>query len=187
VNSYRVALASTSQTIYLSKATREDIDAVSLVLNCDWLNFWDRLYLDCEAIVKLEFEGQIQGLIYISFLPYPYPSGRPEYLEIIAIETLQSPDRTVKPVGLYLIWYAVKASLAADCSENEDGSIVELDALESAIDYYGDKVMMEGQGCRSIAPGEEGYAFRFSKEQAIEFCARIEQKYGNPHPVRSTG
>ena len=97
------------------------------------------------------------------------------YIEIIHIETIQSPSRSVSPVGLYLIWYAAKTSLDFDCTRNDSGSIVELDALESAIDYYRDKVMMERRGWISIVPGEEGYAFRFSQAQAIEFCTRIEQ------------
>jgi hypothetical protein len=183
MDAYQVELNSTAQTIYLSEATREDIETVSSILTCDWLYFWSRLDSDCEAIVKLEADGNVQGLSHIALYPYPLQADRPEYLEIIHIETIQSPRRPVNPVGLYLIWYATKTSLDFDCTGNDDGSIVELDALESAIDYYRDKVMMEGQGCRSIAPGEEGYAFRFSKEQAIEFCTRIEQQYGIPSPT----
>ena len=113
--------------------------------------------------------------------------ARYKYLEIIHIETIQSPSRSVNPVGLYLIWYAAKTSLDFDCTGNDSGSIVELDALESAIDYYRDKVMMEGQGWRTIVPGEEGYAFRFSQAQAIEFCTRIEQQYGVPSPIGKIG
>jgi hypothetical protein len=183
VDTYQIKLVSTNWVIHLSVATREDIETVSSILTCDWLYFWSRLDSDCEAIVKLEAEGSVQGLIHIALYPYPLQANRPEYLEIIHIETIQSPNRLVTPVGLYLIWYAAKTSLDFDCTGNDDGSIIELDALESAIDYYRDKVMMEGRGCRSIAPGEEGYAFRFSQAQAIEFCTRIEQQYGIPSPI----
>jgi hypothetical protein len=187
VDTYQIKLASTDQVIHLSVATQEDIEAVSSILTCDWLYFWSRLDPDCEAIVKLEAEGNVQGLIHIALYPYPLQAARPEYLEIIHIETIQSPSRPVNPVGLYLIWYAAKTSLNFDCTGNDSGSIVELDALESAIDYYRDKVMMEGRGWISIAPGEEGYAFRFSQAQAIEFCTRIEQQYGIPSPIGKIG
>lgn len=187
MDAYQVELNSTAQTIYLSEATQEDIEAVSSILTCDWLYFWSRLDSDCEAIVKLEAGGNVQGLIHIALYPYPLQTDRPEYLEIIHIETIQSPRRTVNPVGLYLIWYAAKTSLIFDCTGNDSGSVVELDALESAIDYYRDKVMMEGRGWVSIAPGEEGYAFRFSQSQAIEFCTRIEQQYGIPSPIGKVG
>jgi hypothetical protein len=183
MKAYRINLLTTNQIVHLSAATQEDIEAVNPVLTFDWLNFWLRLDSDCEAIVKLECEGEIQGLVHFALYPYPPKNDRPEYLEIIHIETIQSPSRNVEPVGLYLIWYATQTSLDFDCAGNNDGSIVELDALESAIDYYREKVMMEGQGWRSIAPGEEGYAFRFSKRQAIEFCSRIEKRYGIPNPA----
>ena len=165
----------------------KDLALQVATLTCDWLYFWSRLDSDCEAIVKLEADSNVQDSIHIALYPYPLQADRPEYLEIIHIETIQSPSRTVNPVGLYLIWYAAKTSLNFDCTGNDSGSVVELDALESAIDYYRDKVMMEGRGWVSIAPGEEGYAFRFSQSQAIEFCTRIEQQYGIPSPIRKVG
>ena len=64
------------------------------------------------------------------------------------------------------------------CQGNQEGEIVVLDALESAIDYYREKVMMEENGWVTIAPGEEGYAFNFKQSSATEFCQRIESKYG---------
>lgn len=187
MNTYQVSLANTNQVVYLAKATLEDIEAVSSVLTCDWLNFWNQSYPGCEEIIKLECDGKVQGLIYFSKYPFPLEGREPEYLEINALETVRSPNRIVNPVGLYLIWYAAKLSLEAGCIENEDGSVIELDALESAIDYYRDKVKMEGQGCVNLAPGEEGYAFRFTKEQAIDYCERIERQYGTPDPVRTIG
>jgi hypothetical protein len=69
VNTYQVNLANTTQVIYLAKATLEDIEAVSSVLTCDWLNFWDQRDPGCEEIIKLECDGKIQGLIH--FAKYP--------------------------------------------------------------------------------------------------------------------
>lgn len=101
MDTYQIKLASTDRVIHLSVATQEDIKAVSSTLTCDWLYFWSRLYPECEAIVKLEAEGNVQGLIHIALYPYPLQAARPEYLEIIHIETIQSPSRLVNPVGLY--------------------------------------------------------------------------------------
>ncbi len=182
MDTYQIRLSSSNQTIYLSEATRDDIESARSILKCDWLNIWNHLYPDYEAIVKLECDSGIQGLIHFALYPYPQKDGRPEYLEVIHIEAIQSPIR-LKPVGLFLLWYATKISLDFGCSGNDEGSIVELDAPETAIDYYRNKVKMEGKGWVTISPTEEGYAFRFSKEQAIEFCARIEQQYGIPYPV----
>jgi hypothetical protein len=55
--------------------------------------------------------------------------------------------------------------------------------LESAIDYYQNQVRMEGEGWVTLGPYEDGYTFRFLKEQAINFCKRIEQRYGIPEPI----
>lgn len=187
MDTYRIELVNTNQILYLKKATQIDVNTTSSTFTCDWVHFHSRLDLDCEAIVKLETEGKVQGLIHFALYPYPPKDNRPEYLEILHLETIQTSSRLVNPVGLYLIWYAAKTSLGFGCVGNNDGSVVELDALESAIDYYRNKVMMEGQGWRTIAPGEDGYAFRFSKEQSIEFCTRIEQQYGNPNPVSEIG
>jgi hypothetical protein len=183
VNTYQVKLSDTNQIICLSPATQKDILSASKSLNCDWLNFWQNLDASCEVIIKLECCGIVQGLIHIALYPYPLADGKPEYLEIIALEATQVPHRFVKPVGLYLIWYATKTSLVSDCTGNDDGSIVELDSLESAIDYYENQVRMEGKGCVTLGPYEDGYAFRFSKEQAITFCNRIEQRYGIPETI----
>jgi hypothetical protein len=183
VDTYQIKLLRTDRVIYLSEATREDIEAVSLLLNFDWLNFWSRRDPDCEAIVKLESDGKIQGLIHLAVYPYPIENDKPEYLEIIALEATRPPDRLVSPVGLYLVWYASKMSLKLGCAGNEDGSIVRLNSLESAIDYYRNQVRMEGKGWITLSPDEDGYAFTFSQAQAIDFCNRIEQQYGIPDPT----
>jgi hypothetical protein len=74
-------------------------------------------------------------------------------------------------------------SLELGCNGSEDGSLVRLNSLESAIDYYRNQVRMEGKGWITLSPDEDGYVFTFSKEQAIEFCTRIEQQYGTPSPT----
>ena len=183
MDTYQIKLLHVDRVIYLSEATLEDIDAVSSILNFDWFNFWSRLDPDCEAIVKLESDGKIQGLIHLAVYPYPIENDRPEYLEIIALEATRPPDRRINLVGLYLIWYTSKTSLKLSCGGNEDGSIVRLNSLESAIDYYQNQVKMEGRGWITLSPDEDGYVFTFSREQAVDFCTRIEKQYGIPAPI----
>jgi hypothetical protein len=60
VDTYQIKLLRTDRVIYLSEAKREDIEAVSSLLNFDWLNFLSRLDPDCEAIVKLESDVRIE-------------------------------------------------------------------------------------------------------------------------------
>lgn len=184
MNTYQVKLANTNQIICLSPATQEDVllALASKALTWGWQNYWSNLDSNCQAIIKLESQNRIQGLINIALHPHP-TSSKPEYLEIIVLEAAQRPHRFVQPVSLYLIWYATKTSLDNDCIGNEEGSIVRLHSLESAMDYYQNQVRMEGRGWVTLGPYEDGYVFRFSKEQAINFCNRIEQKYGIPEPI----
>jgi hypothetical protein len=62
-------------------------------------------------------------------------------------------------------------------------SVMLLISVKLAIPYYRDKVMMEGLHWASLGTEEEGYAFRFSKSQAIEFLKRIENEYGQPTKI----
>jgi hypothetical protein len=77
----------------------------------------------------------------------------------------------------------VRAGLELGCSGDVNGSIVVLLSVELAIPYYREKVMMEGLGYVTLSPDEEGYAFRFSKSQAVEFVNGIESKYGTATSV----
>jgi len=165
---------------FLEEAKKDDL----IILNqkgfkCDWIRFWSNSDFDCEAIVKLNYQGNILGLIYFGVYPYPFPNNSPEYLEILNIECIPETGRTFNPVGFWLIWYAVTIGIKT-CKGKPDGTLIMLDSLEDAIPYYQDKVMMEGIGWTTIAPKEDGYAFRFTKKQAEQFCTRIQKKYGLP-------
>jgi hypothetical protein len=78
-----------------------------------------------------------------------------------------------------LIWYAVQLALEF-CTGEVDGTLVKLDATKAAMSYYRDKVMMEELGWTTIAPREDGYAFRFTKKSATEFFNRQQSIYGIP-------
>jgi hypothetical protein len=165
---------------YLSEASNSDIGEISLSqdFQCDWSRLWENTDFNCEAIVKLVYQGKIQGIIKFAFYPHPAPDGVPQFTEILNIECLPRQGRITSPVGLWLIWYAVKMCFEFGCSGDSSNSILILTSVEPAIQYYKDKVKMEALQWTTLSPSEAGYAFRFSKSQAIEFLTRIESKYG---------
>jgi hypothetical protein len=181
--SYRVkALGQTEAFLdaYLEPASEGDMPSInSTDWTFDWRSFWTKTDFGCEAIVKLSYQGEVLGLIRFGLYPYPFPGDAPEYLEILHLECVPRDRRLVNPVGFWLIWYALKIGLKY-CVGDDDGILVRLDSVEEAIPYYRDKVKMEGLGWTDIAPGEQGYAFKFTKEGAEEFCRRLQQAYGFP-------
>jgi hypothetical protein len=165
---------------YLAPANDRDITEISALqsFRCDWRALWENADFDCEALVKMTHQSQIQGMVKFGLYPYPAPDGTPEFVEILNIESLTEDSKTVYPVGYWLIWYAVKICLEVGCSGDSSESVLFLISVKLAIPYYRDKVKMEGLRWTSLGPEEEGYAFRFSKGQAIEFLSRIENEYG---------
>jgi hypothetical protein len=168
---------------HISPATKDEIINLNRkIWCCKWLNFWEYADWDCEGIVKLTLENNILGLIHFALYPYPFLNNKPEYLEILHIECLTGDKRLVNPVGFWLIWYVCQIAINNCQGDNKEGIIL-LDALEQAIGYYRDKVMMESIGWKTIAPGEEGYAFRFTQKSAKKFCTRIQRKYGTSENI----
>jgi hypothetical protein len=170
---------------YLAEANERDIAEISALqdFRCDWKALWENADFDCEALVKMTHKSQIQGIVKFALYPYPAPDGMPEFVEILNIESLTGDSKTVYPVGYWLIWYAVKICLEVGCSGDISESVLVLISVKLAIPYYQDKVKMEGLCWTSLGPEEEGYAFRFSKSQAIEFLNRIENEYGQPTEI----
>lgn len=162
----------------LEQVQKKDIQSLT---NKDWRcncqGFWNQADWDCEAIIKLTFDEEVLGLIHFALYPFPALNNIPDYVEILHIECLNQPKRLVNPVGFWLIWYATKVALKY-CQGNSEGELLVLDAVEDAIDYYRDKVKMEEIGWTTIAPREDGYAFKFTQNSAQEFCQRIEITYG---------
>lgn len=165
---------------YLEPALEEDMPPMSSPnWTFDWRGFWKNTDFDCEAIIKLSCRGGVLGLVRFGLYPYPFPGDAPEYLEILHLQCVSKQRRQVNPVGFWLLWYAIQIGLQY-CVGDADGTLIRLDSLEDAIPYYRDKVNMEGLGWTNVAPGETGYAFRFTQVGAQEFRSRVEQEYGCP-------
>ncbi|HAX84806.1 MAG TPA: hypothetical protein DCY91_00745, partial [Cyanobacteria bacterium UBA11370] len=114
---------------------------------------------------------------------YPYP-GSPKFLEIEQLETNpisrgQRTNRLIAPIGKWLIWYSTKVGLQY-CSQAANESLIALVSLTGAVAYYRDVIQMEYLDTVTIAPGEDGYAFRFSRTAAAAFCQRHESEWGVP-------
>jgi hypothetical protein len=171
---------------YLTEADESDIAEISLMpgFQCDWATLWRNTDFDCEALVKLTYQGKIQGIVKFGLYPYPAPDGVPKFIEILNIESISGKDRIASPIGWWLVWYVVNLCLNVACSGDSKESILVLVSLILAIPYYRDQVKMEGIHWTTISPYEEGYAFRFSKDQAIDFIIRTRNKYGEALRLR---
>jgi hypothetical protein len=166
------------KTAVLTPATIEDIPN-------NWSFAWQRLWqvtdLDCQNIIKLLYDQQVWGFVRYGLYPYP---GQPKFIEIEHLEANPisrgiDDNRLIVPIGQWLIWYATQVGLKY-CSVDFDDPLVVLVSLEEALCYYRDTIGMEFLGATTIAPGEDGYAFRFNKREAISFCSRIERQWGKP-------
>jgi hypothetical protein len=64
---------------YLEEVKKSDITEISLLqgFKCDWTRLWSNTDFDCEALVKLTYQGKIHGIIKFALYPYPRPSGIP--------------------------------------------------------------------------------------------------------------
>ncbi len=178
--SYRVNVENTQKVLQGAILMPSVSSSMQGHWECNWPNLWKTADFDCDAIIEMSFQGQVVGLIKFGLYPY---AGKyqevVEYLHILNIETVQSRTRLCRPVGFWLIWYAVQVALFF-CSGDCRGSIVTLDSYDRQMSYYRDKVRMDVLGATTIAPGEEGYAFRFTEEGAVAFSTRLECNLGFP-------
>jgi hypothetical protein len=167
-----------NQRAVLTPAKAEDMP---IDWSFDWPGLWQRSDFDCQNIVKLVYEEQIWGLVRYGLYLYP---GSPTFLEIEHLETNptsrgQATERLIEPVGKWLIWYAVQVGLRY-CSEGGSERLIELVSLEEAFTYYRDIIQMQYLAPTTIAPGEDGYVFKFSRTEARAFCNRQEIDWGVP-------
>lgn len=175
IGGFFVPVRSKISTQTLAIVERARLNDMPSDWSCSWPRFWEMANFDCEQIIKLSFEGELLGLLRYGLYPYP---GSPVFLEVTNLETTPT-NRLAEPVGRWLLWYATQTALRF-CSADNDQALVFLVSLASAVRYYEEKVQMELLEPVTIAPGEDGYAFRFSRTAAQEFCRRQQQQWGIP-------
>ncbi|MEH2169857.1 MAG: hypothetical protein V7K41_25045 [Nostoc sp.] len=173
----KVQIQSTAEEIVCLSPAREN--DMPTDWSCNWLNFWKNTSFDCQNIVKLVYGGKVWGLVQYGLYPHP---GYPRFLEIEHIEAHPTSrgdvaERLIEPIGKWLIWYAIKVSLGF-CQTEADEPLVILQALDTAVSYYRDKVQMEYLGFARSTPGEDLYGFRFSRTAAAKFCQLHESQWG---------
>jgi hypothetical protein len=171
----RINTPNGNQKAFLYPATSEDMPT-------DWEFFWQNLWLqsdfDYQGIVKLIYANTIWGLIRYSVFPFEDRQiVEIEHLEANPISTYQKHPRLVEPIGKWLIWYVAKLALTR-CSCADTDTLIILASVTDAVDYYGDTIKMEYLGNAPSAPGEDAYAFRFTREKATEFCVTQERQCG---------
>ncbi len=186
LNSYEISIQTNSSETELALLTPATESDMPVNWTCAWKNIWDKMDSDCQSIIKLVYQNQIWGLMRYGIYPYP---GTPnnvviEHLEANPISQGQVINRLVKPIGKWLIWYAIQGALEA-CNIDNDDSLVVLISVEDAFDYYRDTIRMEYVGDVTLAPGEDGYVFRFTKKQAITYSQKHESLWGRGRIIDS--
>jgi hypothetical protein len=151
--------------------------------NFDWKNIWRITNFQYQNIIKLSYQDSLSGLI--RYAVYTSEEDVPYLLEVLHLESVPKDQRLVSPIGSWLIWYAVQTGLEY-CIPDESDTLISLDSLEDAIPYYRDIIKMESLGWVTIAPGEDGYAFRFTTTEARNFCGRQTNTYGYRRKVTSS-
>ncbi|OCQ88993.1 hypothetical protein BCD64_04425 [Nostoc sp. MBR 210] len=185
IGAYQVPVKTQAQTsilVRLEPAKEEDMP-IAGQWNFNWKELWKKTDFEYQNIVKLSDNNTILGLI--RYAVYLTDENIPYLLEVLHLESVPKDIRLVRPVGQWLLWYAVQTALNFCNLNQNDEALVYLDALETAISYYGDIIKMEPLGWVTIAPGEDGYAFRFTVTGARDFCQRHTNTYGDSQTIDS--
>ena len=186
ITDYQVSIKTNKNQTELALLTAATVSDMPVDWTCAWQNIWHKMDRDCQGIIKLVYQDRIWGLMRYGIYPYP---GEPSILEIEHLETNpiavgQQGNRLIKPIGKWLIWYAVQEALTL-CNISDNDTLVILVSLEQAFNYYRDTIEMEYIGATTIAPGEDGYAFRFTKRQAIAYSQRQMRQWGRVRVIDS--
>jgi hypothetical protein len=151
----------------------------------NWPILWENTEFEYQNIVKLVDSDKVWGLARYAL--YSDEEGSPRFLEIEQLEAHPSsrgemPDRPIKPIGKWLIWYCIQVGLQY-CTVAANDPLIILVSLNDPVPHYRDVIEMEYLGLGPSAPGEDGYAFRFLRTAAVAFCQRHESEWGDPKNV----
>lgn len=120
---------------YLEPAKEEDMPSMSSPdFTFAWREFWQNSDFDCEAIIKLSYDGKVLGLIRFGLYPYSLLGDPAEYTEVLHLQCVSKHRRLVNPVSFWLLWYATQIGFNY-CVGESDGTLLKLDSLEGAIPY----------------------------------------------------
>jgi hypothetical protein len=164
----------------LELAKKEDMPAIGGSWTFAWQEFWDKTDFECEYIIKLTYNNHLLGLV--RFAVYSREDNTPYLVEVLHLECIS--DRLIYPVGRWLLWYVVQVGVKF-CVIDENETLVILDSTEKSKPYYEDIVGMEPLGWTTLAPGEDGYAFRFTYNDARVFLQRQTSVFGFPEKAYS--
>lgn len=185
IGTYDVAVTTTGNSPAIARlepARKEDMPSPGKWC-FNWKALWERTNFDYQSIIKISYNKSILGLVrYAVYLSSE--TNKPYLLEILHLESTPKDLRLVEPLGKWLMWYAVETGLQF-CTPSKDDTLITLDSVEDAITYYRDIIEMEPLGWVTIAPGEDGYAFRFVLKEAQKFCQRQTAVYGYPTRINT--
>ena len=179
LNTYEIQIQSNSSERELALLTPATESDMPVNWTCAWPTIWNKKDSDCQGIIKLVYQNQIWGLMRLGIYPYP---GEPKFVEIEHLEANPisrgtAANRYLAPIGKWLIWYAIQEGLE-NCQISDQDLLLLLVSLEEAFDYYRDTIGMEYVGESTLAPGEDGYVFRFTKKQAIAYTQKHQSQWG---------
>ena len=165
---------------------------LDMPLNWDfvWKELFEKTRFDAEGLTKLVFQEKVFGLVRYSLYPCP---EKPKYIFINQMEAIPNgsgliSERLVEPIGKWLLWYVIQVALSRcskDVKDKGDNNLVVLEALDSAFDYYRDKIGMRHLGSSGGAPGEDVSIFAFSWDEAKVFCTEQTKKHGSPNILKA--
>jgi hypothetical protein len=179
-NSIDVPVISHSGKIQTATLKPALLSEMPLEWHCDWPNLFRSSNLEFQRIVKLIYKQKLLGLVRYSLYP---DLGLLEIdnLEVEPSSQGKKPSRIIRPIGKWLIWYAVQIALRAIPVPTENFIALTAEDRYELIEYYRDTIQMNLLGCKTVAPGEVGSAFSFSPRLAQEFCKKLMEEVGNPY------
>jgi len=183
IGKYLVPVKTKGASSQLAMLAPASIDDMPEDWNFPWVDIWKASNREGLIVIKMVFEDKIWGLVEYGI----FPPKKNELVLITHIETNplsrgKIPNRLVKPVGQWLIWYCVKVGLHY-CSGIEKRLL--LFAKAGIFDYYYRIIGMHHDKTVDLSPGEKVHAFEFSEASALKYSQSLESECGMPIQIDS--